>query len=218
MSKTNVDLKKRMMLRSSLGAAVFFTALGAKAAAPMCGITPAQTEGPFYPENTSGEDDTDLTQNGRAKGEVIFVEGVVTDPACVPVAGALVEIWQACESGRYDHSGDPNTAPLDPDFQYWGRAVTDANGAYKFKTVLPGAYPAAPGWDRPPHIHFKIAKIGYTELITQLYFKGQKLNGQDRILRAIPKAQRESVISELVVKPGETIPTATFPITLVEIV
>ncbi|MES2965274.1 MAG: protocatechuate 3,4-dioxygenase [Bdellovibrionota bacterium] len=220
MSKTNVDMKKRRILQSGLGAAVFFTAIGgARAASPLCGgLTPAQTEGPFYPENTAGEDDTDLTQNGRALGQVIVVEGVVTDSQCRPVNGALVEIWQACTSGRYDHSGDPNTAPLDPNFQYWGRAVTDANGAYKFKTIVPGAYPAAPGWDRPPHIHFKIAKIGYEELITQLYFKGQKLNDRDRILRAIPALQRDRVISELVLRQGEAIPTAVFPITLKEIV
>jgi protocatechuate 3,4-dioxygenase, beta subunit len=218
MSKTKVDLNKRRILQNSLGAAVFFTAIGAKAAAPLCGLTPAQTEGPFYPEETDPNEDTDLTQGGRAKGQVIFVEGVVTDTLCRPVNGALVEIWQACASGKYDHSGDPNPAPLDPGFQYWGRAVTDATGAYKFKTIVPGAYPAAPGWDRPPHIHFKIAKIGYQELTTQLYFKGQKLNGQDRILRAIPATERERVISELVVKDGEKIPTATFPITLREIV
>lgn len=215
---SKVDVNKRNILKTGLGAAVFFTAIGAKAAAPACGLTPAQTEGPFYPENTEAEDDTDLTQNGRAIGRVIFVEGVVTDTSCRPLAGALVEIWQACASGRYDHSGDPNPAPLDPNFQYWGRAVTDANGAYKFRTIVPGAYPAAPGWDRPPHIHFKVSKIGYEELITQLYFKGEKLNVHDRILRAIPPAQREHVISELVVRDGETIPTARFPITLREIV
>lgn len=218
MSESEVNLSKRRILQSSLGAAVFFTAIGAKAAAPLCGLTPAQTEGPFYPEVTKPDEDTDLTQNGRAAGQVIFVEGVVTDTLCRPVPGALVEIWQACASGRYDHSGDPNPAPLDPNFQYWGRAVTDAAGNYKFKTIIPGAYPAAPGWDRPPHIHFKIAKIGYEELVTQLYFKGQKLNGQDRILRSIPAAQRDSVISELVVREGEKIATATFPITLREIV
>jgi protocatechuate 3,4-dioxygenase, beta subunit len=215
MSKPDtIDRSKRNALRTGLLGAVFFTAAAAKAA-PLCGeLTPPQTEGPFYPESTAGEDDTDLTQGGKALGEVIFVEGVVTDENCDPVNGALVEIWQACSTGKYDHSGDPNPAALDPNFQYWGRAVTDAAGAYKFKTILPGAYPAAPGWDRPPHIHFKIAKIGFHELTTQLYFKGQKLNVKDRILLGIPKAERERVVSELVVKQGETIPTANFPITL----
>lgn len=209
-----INLGKRNVLRTGLLGAVFLTAAKA-VAAPVCGgLTPSQTEGPFYPESTAGEDDTDLTQNGKAAGQVIFVEGIVSDEACNPVNGALVEIWQACESGRYDHSGDPNTAPLDPNFQYWGRAVTDANGSYKFKTILPGAYPAAPGWDRPPHIHFKVAKIGFHELTTQLYFKGQALNAKDRILLAIPRSQRERVVSDLVVKQGETIATANFPITI----
>jgi len=213
-----VDLKKRGILQTGLGAAVFFAIGSTAKAAPVCGLTPAQTEGPFFPERQRDDEDADLTQGGRALGKVIFVEGVVTDSNCQPVSGALVEIWQACASGKYDHSGDPNTAPLDPNFQYWGRAVTDASGSYKFKTIVPGAYPAAPGWDRPPHIHFKVAKIGFEELTTQLYFKGEKLNVKDKILRAIPANQRDRVISDLVTKPGETIPTASFPITLKEIV
>ncbi|MES2856407.1 MAG: intradiol ring-cleavage dioxygenase, partial [Bdellovibrionota bacterium] len=73
--------------------------------------TPPQTKGPFYPVRKEIDQNTDLTiRDGaprRAKGQVIYVNGQVLGTDCLPVEGALVEIWQACESGRYDHPNDP---------------------------------------------------------------------------------------------------------------
>lgn len=167
-------------------------------AAPMCEATPRQAKGPFYPVVNQPDKDTDLTsvtgRTGRALGEVVWLEGTVRDGNCNVVSDVLVEIWQACASGRYNHPNDPNTAALDPDFQYWGRAVTDANGYYRFKTILPGAYPADVGWIRPPHIHFRVMKRGYHELITQMYFAGEALNADDRILNSLSVAEQKSVI------------------------
>jgi len=127
-------------------------------------------------------------------GELILLEGVVRGPDCAPVPGALVEIWQACHSGRYDHPADPNTAPLDPAFQYWGRVSTDPQGEYRFKTIVPGAYPAAPGWIRPPHIHFRVSAAGFPPLVTQMYFEGQELNASDRILQQLDPAARAMLV------------------------
>ena len=115
-----------------------------------------------------------------------------------------MEIWQACESGKYNHPSDPNTAPLDPNFQYWGKAVSDNEGRYRFRTIVPGAYPADTGWVRPPHIHFKIARLGYVELITQMYFSGESLNGKDLILQRLKKYDQAKVIVEF--KPVADVP------------
>lgn len=161
-------------------------------------LTPAQTSGPFYPGEREFGHDTDLTRvpgaTVRAKGEVIYVKGRVVDHNCRPVANANVEIWQACASGRYNSPKDPNTAPLDPNFRYWAETFTNEKGEYLFKTIVPGVYPADEKWDRPPHIHFKISKLGYKELITQMYFKDHPLNDVDLILQEIPGEQRETVI------------------------
>jgi len=174
--------------------------------------TPKQTQGPFYPVADQIDKDTDLTvlkgSSLRALGRVIDVQGVVTDTLCQPVANAYVEIWQACASGKYNHPGDPNTAPLDPNFQYWGIAKTNAAGEYKFHTILPGAYPADTDWMRPPHIHFKVHKWGYQELITQLYFAGEALNEADQILQNLDQHEQEKVV-----RPIEN-ETVTFNITL----
>jgi protocatechuate 3,4-dioxygenase beta subunit len=189
--------KDELSRRGAIGAlagVVVGAALPGNAAATDCKVTAAQTEGPFYPTGDRADKDNDLTsvkgRTGRARGEVIYLFGRVLDEHCKPVEGALVEIWQACQSGRYDHERDSNAAPLDPDFQYWGRFVTDARGQYAFKTIVPGAYPATPDWMRPPHIHFKVARRGYREVTSQLYFADHALNGKDFILRDLPAAER----------------------------
>jgi protocatechuate 3,4-dioxygenase beta subunit len=165
----------------------------ARAFASACGLTPPQTEGPFYPE-TEIVPENDLTGGGRAKGEAVMITGKVTDGSCKPVADVNVEIWQACVSGRYNHSRDPNDAQLDPNFKYWGETFTNSNGEYSFQTIIPGAYPADQNWMRPPHIHFRVAKRGYRELITQMYFEGEALNDADLILQDLSPAERERVI------------------------
>ncbi|MBI3544221.1 MAG: hypothetical protein HY075_13205 [Deltaproteobacteria bacterium] len=198
-----MELSRRHLLKASLGAIGTLAASSALAQtlAGACRVTPAQTEGPFYPVKDQDDTDNDLVQvkgrPGRAKGDVIIVGGIVTDGDCRPVERALVEIWQACASGRYNHPGDDNPAELDPDFQYWGRAVTNERGEYRFRTILPGAYPADATWTRPSHIHFKVHRKGYHELTTQMYFKGAPGNDEDKILQSLKPADRDAVIVEI---------------------
>lgn len=201
---------------------------GTCAAVPV--LTPRQPKGPFYPtgrEPLAGfTKDNDLTfiETGTApaRGQIMELGGQVLDSACAPISGALVEIWQACESGRYNHENDPNPAPLDPNFQYYGRSTTDAQGFYRFRTVVPGAYPAgtAPDgspWIRPPHIHFRVLKVGYSELISQMYFAGEALNDKDLILQDVPEAERAELVVALAPHPSEVgAKIATWDITLLK--
>lgn len=197
----NQKFDRRNFLRTGVAASagvLAFHALVPKALAETCGLTPPQTPGPFYPGEQNFRPENDLTRRpgspDRATGQVIYVSGRVEDALCQPVEGATVEIWQACASGRYDNPTDTNPAPLDPHFRYWGEATTDADGRYMFKTIIPGAYPADTNWIRPPHIHFKISKLRYKELVTQMYFAGQALNDKDEILNDVPRSERERVI------------------------
>lgn len=198
-------MDRRNLLKMTLASAGTLIALNPKAvaaAANVCevALTPKQTKGPFYPVFDQMDKDADLIlvkgASAAAKGEVVLVEGVVTDQFCMPVAGVLVEIWQACATGRYNHPKDPNNAELDPNFQYWGKAITDASGSYRFRTLIPGSYQADVNWRRPPHIHFKVSALGYRELITQMYFKGDSLNDIDLILQDLDHADQEKVIVE----------------------
>lgn len=202
---------------SIVGGVVAASAAAPKSLASLCGITPRQTEGPFYPVKDQPDKDSDLTyvngKSAQALGERIIVQGVVNDQNCNPVSGVLVEIWQACASGRYNHPQDTNPAPLDPNFQYWGKAITNSKGEYSFKTIIPGQYPADVDWVRPPHIHFKLAKLGYHELITQMYFEGHQLNSKDRILQDLSaSAQKQVTIPLITGKQGER--SARFDITI----
>ena len=190
------DLSRRNLLKK-LAVAIPVGIVGKSALAKTCGITPEQTEGPFYPIADQLDKNTDLTKvtgrSAQALGEVCFIAGVVQDEFCQPIPGALVEIWQACVTGKYNHPADPNPAKIDPNFQYLGRTVTDKNGEYLFKTIVPGAYPATSTWVRPPHIHFKVHLRGYEELTTQMYWKGNPLNKNDRILQSMSMRERELV-------------------------
>ncbi|MCB0385838.1 MAG: hypothetical protein KDD43_10640 [Bdellovibrionales bacterium] len=189
----------------------------------LCGLTPRQTEGPFYPVSDQADKNNDLTvirgANQEARGQRIHILGQVLDEQCRPVEGALVEIWQACDTGRYNHPNDPNPAELDPNFQYWGQDITDADGRYSFRTIIPGRYPASATWLRPPHIHYKVHKRGFHELTTQMYFKGDRDNGGDHILRSLSQEEQEKVLVEFVESPTEsTLLVGEFNLTISQVV
>ena len=112
-----------------------------------------------------------------------------------PVEDATIDLWQANAAGRYRHPHDTNTAPLDPNFQGWAIVPSGKQGRFTFTTVLPGTYPAAPDWKRPPHIHFKASKLGYVELTTQMYFPGHPLNDTDLLLRRKSGEERAQMIA-----------------------
>jgi protocatechuate 3,4-dioxygenase beta subunit len=133
-----------------------------------------------------------------AQGERIIVEGLVLDEDERPIPNTLVELWQANAAGRYRHDGDQHDAPLDPNFTGAGRAITDAEGRYRFVTIKPGAYPWRNhhnAW-RPAHLHFSIFGPSFlTRLITQMYFPGDPLLAHDPIFNSTsdPKARDRMV-------------------------
>jgi protocatechuate 3,4-dioxygenase, beta subunit len=147
--------------------------------------TSEQDIGPYYPMNDSLAQDGDLTRiegtAGIARGQIIHLSGRVLDPKGAPIPDARVEIWQANTFGRYAHPGDSNPAPLDPHFEGHGVAITGSDGAYRFTTVKPAAYPTVRGVTRAPHIHFMVT-AGRTRLVTQMYFDGEPLNETDELL------------------------------------
>jgi protocatechuate 3,4-dioxygenase beta subunit len=184
-------------------------ALGASAAAALSApvtraagllATPAQAKGPFYPLPL--DQDNDLTRvagrSGHAQGTIVDVGGRLLDTAGRPLAGVQIEIWQVDGYGRYHHQYDDQDRPWDPDFQGFGRTVTDRDGTYRFRTVRPVAYPG-----RAPHIHFALSDRHFATFYTQMYIAGSPENAQDFLLGRIrdPKA-RGSLIVDL--EPSRT--------------
>ncbi|MDF2763716.1 MAG: hypothetical protein K0S81_710 [Rhodospirillales bacterium] len=148
--------------------------------------TPAQSEGPFYPVELPPETDWDLLRMVGARpalGTVTYVEGRILDLAGRPVPGTRVEIWQCDATGRYHHPGDAR-GPVDEGFQGFGRVVTAEEGAYRFRTIRPVAYPG-----RTPHIHFAVTAPGARRFITQMYVEGEPGNERDFLLNSVRDAQ-----------------------------
>jgi len=147
--------------------------------------------------------DTDLTTNSGtgqpALGERSIITGRLLDEDGVPIAGMLVEVWQADASGRYAHPREADfPAPRDPNFVGRGGCKTDADGVYEFTTVKPGPYPWGNhenAW-RPSHIHFSVLGPALvTRLVTQMYFPGDPLLALDPILAAVPESARQRLVA-----------------------
>ncbi len=145
--------------------------------------------------------DTDLTAQGEGEplGEKIVVTGRVLDEDGKPVRNSLLEVWQCNAAGRYRHKKDQHNAPLDPNFNGWGKMMTDAEGRYRFVTIKPGPYPWGnhdKAW-RPAHIHFSLFGNVYAQrLVTQMYFPNDPLFDYDPIFQSIPDVvARQRLIS-----------------------
>jgi len=146
--------------------------------------TGEMTLGPFFPREF-GEGANDLTRvDGKtAEGEVIEVAGRVLQGDGRPVDNLILEIWQADARGRYDN----------PEFLGWGRAATDTDGIYRFRTIMPGALPG-----RAPHINLCILYSGLMrQLQTVMFFSDAK----DPVLEAVRPASLRSRLIATKISP-----------------
>jgi len=200
--------RRKFIISGVAGGLAASTTLGASDYAPLLLPTPMEIVGPFYPIVVQKDQDFDLTliegHTAIARGQQILIEGNVYDTSGVPVEDATVDLWQANAAGRYRHPHDRNPAPIDVNFQGWAIVSSGKEGGFRFKTIFPGTYPAADGWIRPPHIHFKVAKRGYVELVTQMYFPDQELNNVDLLLQRKGREEQKLMIAEKTAKGSET--------------
>jgi len=136
---------------------------------PDCGDddepTPAETAGPFFTPNSPRR--TSLIEPGL-RGTRLVVEGRVVTRGCHPVAGALLDFWQADDRGDYDNVG----------FRLRGHQFADADGRFRLETIEPGVYPG-----RTRHIHVRVQAPEGRVLTTQLYFPGEPRNRTDGLFR-----------------------------------
>ena len=128
-------------------------------------LTPAQTEGPYF--TPSSPERTSLLEPGM-EGTTIVLTGYVLGTNCQPVAGALLDWWQADDRGQYDNVG----------YTLRGHQFTDETGRYSLETVVPGLYPG-----RTRHYHLKVQAPNRPVLTTQLYFPNEAANRRDGIYR-----------------------------------
>jgi protocatechuate 3,4-dioxygenase beta subunit len=110
----------------------------------------------------------------RAFGEVIFIQGTLTDSFGVPIDGAIIEIWQTNSAGKYHSLLEPNSEYIDKHFSMSGRTVTDNLGNYHFITIMPGSSPG-----RAPHINMNVYHERFGRLETEMYFSDHPYNLTD---------------------------------------
>lgn len=138
-------------------------------AAPACVVRPELTEGPFFFD--LGLDRSDIRTDSATGAEeaglrldlAVVVSGIDGN-GCLPLEGAVVDLWQCDAEGNYSGTG----AFADQSFLR-GLQRTDASGRAAFTTIYPGWYPG-----RAVHIHFKIrypeGPNGTYEFTSQFFF------------------------------------------------
>jgi len=148
------------------------------------------TIGPFFPPRyvDAGANDLTLFDGRKAKGEHIEIHGRVIQEDGTALENLIVEIWQPDAGGIFRHPADPRHAQADANFLGWGRAATDAQGNYRFKTIRPGAPER-----RAPHINFMVMFSGLMRILkTTMFFE----DGKDPVLMAVPPARRSLLIAK----------------------
>ena len=150
----------------------------------------SQTVGPFFKIGmTYGE--LNIMVNDDTQGERIMLRGRVLDGNGVPVDDAVVEIWQADANGIYNHPNDAQQGQADPAFFGFGRASSDDDGHYWFKTIKPGKV-----GEQAPHMAMRVLMRGMLlHANSRIYFSDED-NGSDEILQAIPAERQHTLIAQ----------------------
>ncbi|KAF9500679.1 aromatic compound dioxygenase [Pleurotus eryngii] len=196
--QTSTPIRQEFILLSDvLGVSALVDLLNTPA---IPGATANSVLGPFH------TDDAPLIENGESiasegKGKYLYIEGRVLDTEGNPVPGALIETWQADETGLYDTQYPDRDGP-----DLRGLLKTDKDGKYGYRAVVPEAYPI-PGDGpvgellvtlnrhnmRPAHIHITVDAPGYRKLTTALYPEGNVYLRSDCVFGV-----KESLVVKLV--------------------
>jgi hydroxyquinol 1,2-dioxygenase len=194
-----------VLLSDTLGLSMMVVALAqARAGGHLAGATEATVEGPFYragaPELDPGSD-----IGAGVPGVPTLYTGRVTDCAGEPIAGALLDVWSCDGDGRYDVqlAGEPTMKAR-------GRFRSDADGAYRFWSVLPAHYPVpddgpvgammrATGRSihRPAHLHLQVSAPGHAMLTTHLFVAGSPHIDDDAVF-----GKRDSLVVDFAAHPA----------------
>jgi catechol 1,2-dioxygenase len=166
--------------------------------------TPRTIEGPLYVAGAPvAQGFARLDDGSDTAGKTLIMHGTVFNANGKPAAGATVEVWHANTKGFYSHF-DP-TGEQKP-FNMRRTIVTDAQGRYKFQSIVPVGYGCPPDGptqallnqigrhgNRPAHIHFFVSADGHRKLTTQINIDGDPLVNDD-----FAYATREGLVPPLV--------------------
>ncbi len=141
------------------------------------GATETTVLGPFHISNAPRyPHGANICLDG--KGEQTVVSGTVKDIDGKPIAGALLDVWQANADGFYD----VQQKGVQPDMNLRGVFTSDADGRFWFRSVRPRYYPIPNDGPvgqlleklgrhpyRPAHLHFIVSAAGFRPIITHIF-------------------------------------------------
>ncbi|MCU1752273.1 catechol 1,2-dioxygenase [Pseudomonas sp. 6D_7.1_Bac1] len=146
------------------------------------GGTPRTIEGPLYVAGAPLSNGEARLDDGVDPGVVLFMQGQVKNTDGKPLAGAVVDVWHANTGGTYSYFDASQS-----EFNLRRRIVTDAEGRYRFRSIVPSGYGCPPDGptqqlldqlgrhgQRPAHIHFFISADDHRHLTTQINLDGDK--------------------------------------------
>lgn len=171
-------------------------------ASGISGGTPRTIEGPLYVAGAPLSEGEARMDDGSEDGvaTVMFLEGRVLDLEGNAIPGAIVDLWQADTKGNYSYFDKSQS-----DFNLRRRILTDAEGRYRARSIVPSGYgcdPAGPTQacldqlgrhgQRPAHVHFFISAPGFEHLTTQI-----NLSNDEHLWDDFAYATRDGLIGEI---------------------
>jgi catechol 1,2-dioxygenase len=149
--------------------------------------------GPFYRANAPMRKRGESIASDDTKGDRVLIAGRVLDLTTnAPIAGAILDVWQAATNGLYENQ-DKNQ----PDYNLRGRFHADEAGTFQLVALLPTPYPVPTDGpvgelirlakrqpNRPAHIHFIVSAPKYETLVTQVFRKGDDIIDEDPVFSA----------------------------------
>jgi protocatechuate 3,4-dioxygenase beta subunit len=136
-----------------------------------CAVTGDNPQGPLY---VPGAPFTNKLNVDGEKGRPLTVSGrVFSSKECKPLGGAVLDVWHANADGQYYGLEFYSSGALGNGLLR-GKIECGPDGRYSFSTILPGYFKITPTRVRPRHIHVIAKGPDGSELVTQLYFKGDK--------------------------------------------
>ncbi len=152
--------------------------------------TPRTIEGPLYVAGAPVEQGYARLDDGRdTDGQLLVMHGTVHGADGKPLPGATVEVWHCDTRGFYSHF-DPTG--VQAPFNMRRTIIADAQGQYRFRSILPKGYGVPPGspteqllfalgrhGQRPAHIHFFVSDDAHRKLTTQINIEGDPLVNDD---------------------------------------
>ncbi len=164
------------------------------------GGTPRTIEGPLYVAGAPLCEHEARLDDGQDPGTVLFMQGQVRDTDGKPLAGAIVDVWHANTGGTYSYFDTTQS-----EFNLRRRIETDAEGCYRFRSIVPSGYGCPPDGptqqlldqlgrhgQRPAHVHFFISAPGHRHLTTQINLAGDEYLHDD-----FAYATRDELIADI---------------------